>query len=95
MSPFRASLFAAAAALIGVVALPVPAEARPPCGRGWRKGEHCGPPVVVAPRARRPVVVAPAPVVVAPPPAVVVAPVPVVPVRPSVGVGVHVGVGLY
>jgi hypothetical protein len=104
MSPFRTSLFAVAASLIGAT-LPAPADAGPPCGRGWRKGEYCGPPVVVARRPPRAVVVAPAPVVVVPPPVVVrppvvvapvpVAPVPVVPVRPSVGVGVHVGVGLY
>ena len=49
----------------------VPALADPPCGRGWRKHETCGP-VYVAPTY-----IAPGPVFVAPPPPVVYVPAPV------------------
>jgi hypothetical protein len=50
MDPARLLPVAAGALLAGVALLPLPAEAAPPCGRGWRKGEWCGgPAVVVAP----------------------------------------------
>ena len=80
-----------------VAVLAVPAQAEPPCGRGWRKGEWCGhyyapPPVVVVPP--RPVYVAPPPpVVYAPPPPVVYAPPPVV-YAPAPAPGLSIGVNI-
>ncbi|GGG45579.1 hypothetical protein GCM10010964_36220 [Caldovatus sediminis] len=103
MSPARLLPVAAGALVAGAALFPPPAEATPPCGRGWRKGEWCGgpavvvappPPVFVAPRP--PVAVAPAPLVAVPPPppAVVVAPAPppvfVAPSRPSIGLHVEI-----
>jgi hypothetical protein len=85
MRPVRATFLAAAA--LGALVIAMSAEAKPPCGRGWRKHEYCGPrPAEVAPPAA--VVVAPAPVyaVPAPPPPVVLAP----PARPAIGVHVDI-----
>jgi hypothetical protein len=95
MMSARFPVLSAGALIAAATVLPALAEATPPCGRGWRKGEYCGGPVVVAPPPSRPVyvappppmVVAPAPVIVAPPPPVYVAP-----LRP--GIGVHVDIPL-
>jgi hypothetical protein len=90
--PARLPVLAAGALLVAASALlPAPAEATPPCGRGWRKGEYCGGPVHVAPPPPppRPVYVVPAP-----PPPVVVAPPPVYVAPPRPGIGVHVDIPL-
>ncbi len=84
---------------VGVL-VPISASADPPCGKGWKKHEACGPvyvvpgPVIVAPPpvqyyAPQPVYVAPQPVYVQPPPTVYV-PAPVVQGPPSLQLGLTI-----
>ena len=84
---------------VGVL-IPLAASADPPCGKGWRKHEACGPvyvapaPVIVVPPAvqyypPQPVYVAPQPVYIQPPPSVY-APAPVVLGPPSLQLGLTV-----
>ena len=43
MTPGRIAMLAALAVLAVGALVPSIAAADPPCGRGWRKGEWCGP----------------------------------------------------
>ena len=80
--------------LAGLVLAPSVASADPPCGRGWRKHEYCGPYVYAPPPvyvARPPVYYAPPPpVYYAPPPPVYYAPPAVVAPAPGLSIGVNI-----
>jgi hypothetical protein len=101
MAGLRRHVLAVTAGL-GILAAASPALADPPCGRGWRKGEYCGPYAHARPprayRAPPPFYVGPPPprvydappVVVAPPPVIYAPPPAVVLPRPSIGLHIDI-----
>lgn len=84
----------AAGVVLAATLAPAPATADPPCGRGWRKHEYCGPTVYARPPvyvARPPVYyVPPPPVYYVPPPLVYYAPPTVVAPAPGLSIGVNI-----